>query len=269
MTATGALRDGGARRIGWWQRVSADEIAIRDLPFELTAVLAYAAAFIAFAAVIPWLIETYPMRLWGASDYLQDFWYAVVFKIVFLLVVPLAFFARRGYGPRDALLGWRPAPAALLAVIVVFVAGALLNADRAESIGRALDAMPAAEGLGRAAVGALLALLMAALPEELFYRCILQTRLEKTAGRAVAIALTALLFTAWHIPPRLALANGVEGQAGNLASVLIGTGAPVLLVALVFGLAWDRWRNLPALVAAHWGIDLLPIVSSLLQIPPR
>jgi membrane protease YdiL (CAAX protease family) len=87
--------------------------------------------------------------------------------------------------------------------------------------------------------------------------------------RLVAIAVTALLFTAWHIPPRLALAAGVEGRAGDLPSVLIGTGAPVLVVALVLGVAWDRWRNLPALVAVHWGIDLLPIVGSLLQIPPK
>ena len=257
------------RGTGWRQRVRADEIAISDLPLELAAALGYAVAFIALSAVIPGLIERYPLRLWGASDYLQDFWYAIVFKVGFLLAVPLLFFVRRGYRLRDALLGWRPLPSSVLVVMAAFAGGALLNSDRADGIGRALDVMPAAEGLGRVAVGALLALLMAGLPEELFYRCILQTRLEKAAGRVAAIAVTALLFTAWHIPPRLALADGVEGRAGDLASVLLGTGVPVLLVALVLGLAWDRWRNLPALVAVHWGIDLLPIVSSLLQIPPK
>ena len=269
MMAKGALRAGGARGLGWRQRVPAEAIAIRDLPLELAAALTYAVAFIALAAVIPLLIERYPLRLWGASDYLQDFWYAIVLKIVFLLAVPLALFVRRGYTLHDALLGWRPLPASVLAVLAAFVGGALLNADRAEGIGRALDVLPAAEGLGRVAVGALLALLMAGLPEELFYRCILQTRLEKATGRVSAIAVTALLFTAWHIPPRLALASGVEGNAGDLDSVLLGTGVPVLLVAVVLGLAWDRWRNLPALVAVHWGIDLLPIVGSLLQIPPK
>jgi len=258
-----------ARRGGWRQRVSADRITIRELPRELTALLAYALGYIALAAAIPWLIEHYPMRLWGASDYLQDFWYAVVFKIAFLLLVPLAAYLRRGYGLTDLLLGWRPAPSAVLAVLACFAGGALLNVDRAGGIGRALDAFPAPEGLGRLAAGAALALLMAGLPEELFYRAILQTRLEKAAGRATAVMVTALLFTAWHIPPRLALSHGVEGEAGDIGSVLLGTGVPVLVVAIAFGLAWDRWRNLPALVAAHWGIDLLPIVGSLLQIPPK
>ena len=258
------------RRRGWtWQRLPAAGMEIRDLGAETVFALGYALAFVILSAAIPWLISNYPLRLWGASDYLQDFWYAVVFKIGFLLAVPLIAFVRRGYGLRDALHGWRPLPVSVLAVLAAFAGGALLNADRADGIGRALDAMPAAEGLGRVAVGALLALLMAGLPEELFYRCILQTRLEKTAGRLVAIAVTALLFTAWHIPPRLALAAGVEGRAGDLPSVLVGTGAPVLAVAIVLGLAWDRWRNLPALVAVHWGIDLLPIVGSLLQVPPK
>jgi uncharacterized protein len=258
------------RRRGWgWQRVQAGEIAIRNLPAETALALGYALAFIALSAAIPWLIANYPLRLWGASDYLQDFWYAIVFKITFLLAVPLVVFLRRGYGLRDALLGWRPLPASVLAVLAAFAGSALLNADRAEGIGRALDALPAAEGLARVAVGSLLALLMAGLPEELFYRCILQTRVEKTAGRVTGIAVTALLFTAWHIPPRYALASGVEGNAGDLLSVLIGTGVPVLAVAIVLGLAWSRWRNLPALVAAHWGIDLLPIVGSLLQVPPK
>jgi membrane protease YdiL (CAAX protease family) len=249
--------------------VPASRIEIRELPAEAALALGYSLAFIALSAAIPWLIANYPLRLWGVSDYLQDFWYAIVFKIVFLLAVPSLCFLRRGYGLRDVLLGWRPLPASVLAVLAAFAAGALLNADRAEGIGRALDAMPAAAGLGRVAVGAVLALLMAGLPEELFYRCILQTRLEKAAGRLTAVAVTALLFTAWHIPPRFAMANGIEGRAGHLGSVLIGTGVPVLLVAIVFGLAWDRWRNLPALVAAHWGIDLLPVVGSLLQIPPK
>ena len=260
----------GRRRRGWtWQRVRADEIAIKNLPAEVILALGYAIAFIALSAAIPWLIVNHPLRLWGASDYLQDFWYAIVFKIALLLAVPLVAFARRGYGLRDTLLGWRPLPASVLAVLAAFAGGVLLNVDRAEGIGRALDAMPAAEGLGRVAVGAVLALVMAGLPEELFYRCILQTRLEKSVGRVAGIVITALLFTAWHIPPRLALAAGVEGRAGDLPSVLIGTGAPVLAVAIVLGVAWDRWRNLPALVSVHWGIDLLPIVGSLLQIPPK
>jgi hypothetical protein len=83
----------------------------------------------------------------------------------------------------------------------------------------------------------------------------------------VAIVATAVLFTAWHLPTRYLLASGVDGTAGDLPSVLTGTGLPTLVVGLLFGWAWDRWRNLPALVAMHWGIDLLPSVASFLRIP--
>ena len=78
---------------------------------------------------------------------------------------------------------------------------------------------------------------------------------------------TAVLFTAWHLPPRYVNATGAEGTAGDLPSVLLGTGLPVLAVAFILGWAWDRWRNLPALVMLHWGVDTLPSVASLLQIP--
>jgi membrane protease YdiL (CAAX protease family) len=258
------------RRFDWrWQRLTAAGIRVDDLGSETVLAVGYALAYIGLAAVIPFFIKRFPMPIWGASDYLQDFSYAVVFKIAFLLVLPWLAFLRLGYGVDDLVLGWRLRPSTLLAVLVAFAAGASLNLDRATAIGTALDTLPPAEGLERVAAGSLLALLMAGLPEEIFFRGILQTRLEKSAGRVVAIVVTAVLFTAWHLPPRLALSHGVEGEAGDLVSVLLGTGGPVLLVGLVLGLAWDRWRNLPALIALHWGIDLLPIVSSLLRIPPK
>jgi membrane protease YdiL (CAAX protease family) len=257
------------RRARLRQRVPVSEIAIRRPAAETAMAVAYALAYVGLSFLVPLAISRFPMPLWGASEFLQDVSYAIVFKIVFLLVVPVVAYIRLGYGTEDLLLGWRPRPAAVLAVIVAFAAGAAININRAPAIGAALDSLPIPEALGRSAVGTLLALLMAGLPEEIFFRGILQTRLEKTLGRAAAIVITALLFTAWHIPPRLALAQGVEGHAGDLVSVLIGTGAPVLVVALVLGVSWDRWRNLPVLVALHWGIDLLPIVSSMLRIPPR
>jgi uncharacterized protein len=272
MTTTVTAVPGGARRRGFswrWQRVPAAAISIPDNRHETALAVAYALAYVGLACLVPFFIARFPLRLWGASDYLQDFSYAVVFKIVFLLAVPVAVYASLGHRAGELLLGWRPRPAAVLAVLAAFAAGSALNLDRAEAIGAALDTLPPVEGLARIAAGSLLALLMAALPEEIFFRGILQTRLEKSAGRVVAIVVTVLLFTAWHIPPRLALSHGVEGEAGDLVSVLLGTGAPVALVGVVFGLAWDRWRNLPALVALHWGIDLLPIVSSMLRIPPR
>lgn len=74
------------------------------------------------------------------------------------------------------------------------------------------------------------------------------------------------LFTAWHLPTRYLLATGVEGTAGDLPSVLLGTGLPVFIVGLILTLLWDRHRKLVPLIAVHWGIDTLPAVSALLHV---
>jgi len=94
---------------------------------------------------------------------------------------------------------------------------------------------------------------------------LLQTRLEVVWGRVAAILVSVALFVAWHLPTRFLLAHGVEGEAGNLGSVLLGTGIPVGIVVLILALAWDRRRNPPALIAIHGAIDTIPIVASMLQ----
>jgi|SRR5450759_4057077 len=109
-------------------------------------------------------------------------------------------------------------------------------------------------------------LFTAALPEEIVYRGLLQTRLEATTPAPIAILVSAVLFTAWHLPSRYLLASGVEGRGGDLSSVVLGTGVPAFIVGLVFGVLWYRYRRLMPLITAHWGIDLLPGLSSLLGI---
>jgi membrane protease YdiL (CAAX protease family) len=85
----------------------------------------------------------------------------------------------------------------------------------------------------------------------------LQTRLEKVAGRLVAILVSVTLLTAWHIPTWYFLSRGVKGTAGDLMSVVMGTGIPVFIFGLIFALFWDRYRSLLPLVAARWGVDIL------------
>jgi len=41
---------------------------------------------------------------------------------------------------------------------------------------------------------------------------------------------------------------------------------PVLIVGLIVGVLWDRYRRLLPLIALHWGIDTLPLISSILGI---
>ena len=182
-----------------------------------------------------------------------------------LLLLPCVLAWRQGYRPRDLLPGWRLGSRSALTLAVVAALGLVLNLRHVGGIRQALD------GGGLALVptlilAALVPLLGAALPEEFVFRALLHSRLEAVAGRVLAWLVAALLFTAWHLPTRYLLAGGVEGQAGDLGSVLLGTGLPVFIVGLVFGWAWDRWRSLPHLVLAHWSIDLLPSISSFLGI---
>jgi membrane protease YdiL (CAAX protease family) len=60
--------------------------------------------------------------------------------------------------------------------------------------------------------------------------------------------------------------TGIEGSAGDLPSVLLGTGVPVFIAGLIFSLRWDRHRKLVPLIAAHGGVDTLPSISSLLHV---
>jgi hypothetical protein len=114
----------------FWQRVSVDELVIEQPEKEASVATAYAVFFVGLSVVTGLLIRRWPLPLLGAASFICDFWYSIVFKIVFLLA----------------------------------------------------------------------------------------------------------------------------------------TGVPVLVVGLVFGLLWDRYRSLMPLIAAHWGIDTLPTMVSFLGI---
>lgn len=250
------------------QRLPAADIDIQNPERELRVALVFSVAYVLAAVLTGLAMRAWPQPILGATYLTSDFTYVAFFKIGLLLVVPLVAIHRAGYGLGDLLLGWRPTPAAVARVVALFAFGVFVNASKLAPISVAASALAPSEGALRIGVGALLVFFTAALSEELVYRWALQTRIERLWGRLPAILLAAVLFTAWHLPTRYLLASGAEGQAGDLASVLLGTGLPVLIVGLIFGWAWDRWRNLPALVALHWGIDTLPSIASFLQLPP-
>ncbi|OOG76760.1 CPBP family intramembrane glutamic endopeptidase [Algoriphagus sp. A40] len=244
-----------------WQRVPAREIAFRNLRQESKFLLAYAIFYVILAFGIGFLILKFPLPLLGAKDFVQDFWYSAVFKFGFLLLLPaFLFFRIWNYSMRDLLLGIRPKPSVLIKGGLLIALGFSLNL---RYISKITEQLPVIEDAGlRLFVGTFLPLLIAGLPEELFFRGMLQTRLEKIWNAQLAVVISGLLFTAWHLPSRFFLANGVEGQAGDLGSVLLGTGLPVFLVSCFFGWHWARYRNLPLLILVHWAIDILPSLSS-------
>ncbi|WET83269.1 type II CAAX endopeptidase family protein [Amycolatopsis sp. QT-25] len=92
--------------------------------------------------------------------------------------------------------------------------------------------------------------------EEVFFRGMLQSRLEALFGRWPGILLTSLLFAWLHLP--------THGQTGSP-----WTGLPLTLGAIIafqgvhglfLGYLWSRYRNLWAQVAAHTAINTLPLL---------
>ena len=246
------------------QRVPVSEMRIERPREEALGAVAFALAYVLTAVATGLLVRAYPIPILGASEFTQDFWYEALFKGALLLVLPFAWLRAVGYRFADFSPGFRPGPRSSVVLVALFLAGNLLNLGHLGPIRDAMERFPAGGVALRLVVGLFLPLLTAAIPEEVVYRGILQTRLEKVLGRVGAILISVALFVAWHLPTRWLLAHGSEGRAGDAASVLLQTGLPVGIVGLAFALACDRWRNLPALVAVHWGIDLLPAIRSLL-----
>lgn len=249
-----------------WQRVSIDAVPIRHGRRELAWGIGYALFYILAAIAIGLVIRSHPAPIWGAARFNHDYWYAFVLKIGLLLVVPVAALRWAGYRADDFLLGWDDDRRRLLRLPLAYALGVAINLGHLPAILEALGSGSPPHPATRVALGALLPLFTAGLPEEIVFRGFLQTRLEAAAGRLAAITVTALLFAAWHLPSRYLLSHGAEGEAGSMVSILLGTGLPVFVVGLLLGLAFDRWRNLPTLVAFHWGVDTLPAVASFLMI---
>lgn len=248
-----------------WQRVPASVIPIKNLKRETTLSFGYSLVYILIAIGIGIAVKNYPMPILQAHGFIQDFWYAMVFKLLFLLLIPLGvFFLLWNYTLDDLLLGLRFKPSMMIKGSLLVLLGFFLNTKHLAPISEQIPLFQDASL--RLLIGILLPLFIAGIPEELFFRGILQTRLEKLLNAPIAIIITGILFTAWHIPSRFFLASGVDGNAGDLNSVLVGTGIPVFVVGTFFGWHWSRYRNLPLLILVHWAIDILPSISSFFQI---
>ena len=259
------------RRLGsWmrWQKVPVGELRIERPVKEAATASAFAVLYILVAVLTGLLIRWHPLPLLGSASFIYDFWYAIVFKILVLLTIPLLWYHRQGYSLSDLAPDWRWSPRNAIVLVLAFLAGVSLNLlqGRFDLVLEGAAHFTRGELGLRLAAGLILPFLIAGFPEEFVYRGILQTRLEKVGGRPAAILISVVLFTAWHIPTRYLLAQGVEGSAGDLTSVVLGTGVPVAIVGLVFAVFWDRYRNLPALIAAHWGVDVLPGIIAFLGI---
>jgi uncharacterized protein len=249
-----------------WQRIPAKTINYRKLDNEILILLSYAIFYIIAAYFTGLAILNFPSPILGAVDFNQDIWYSIVFKIFLLLIFPsVIFFFIWKYELKDLLLGLKPSVKNISATVLMVAIGFLLNSSKLKPIQENFSNFPDAPL--RLIMGIMMPLFTTGIPEELFFRGYLQTRLEKKWNRLAAILVSTVLFAAWHLPSRFLLANGSEGQAGDWGSVVIHTGIPVFIVGLVFSLHWSRYRNIVLLVLTHWAIDILPSVGSYFKIP--
>jgi len=101
-------------------------------------------------------------------------------------------------------------------------------------------AVPAAQNV---VVGVLITSLLIALPEELFFRSILQNLLETRLGRNGALLLAALLFGLSHFN---------HGATFNWRYVLLAS-----IAGVFYGRAWREHRQIFAAVVTHTGVDVV------------
>lgn len=229
---------------------------------EAYFLLGYAVLLVLLSLATGLLIRAMPAPMMGALSFTHSYWYVVGFKLLFMLTIPAVWFLRSGYRFAQLQPRWSFSPRNIAWTVAAFAAGFLLNGRYLHPIGEVLRSGQYGDSALRLVVALAMPLVSAAIPEEFYFRGLLQTRLERVWGRTTAVLLSVTLFTAWHLPTRYLLSKGVEGQAGDLGSVLLGTGAPVFIVGLVFALLYDRYRSLVPLIALHWSIDTLPTVAS-------
>jgi uncharacterized protein len=104
------------------------------------------------------------------------------------------------------------------------------------------------------AVVALFTFVTASVTEEIFYRVLLQSRLEALYGRWPAITATALLFAVMHVH------RFGDGEPWLIALLLLTSNGAL---ALFTGYLWSRYRNVWALFVVHGavnGLALLPVL---------
>jgi hypothetical protein len=101
---------------------------------------------------------------------------------------------------------------------------------------------PAFPHLGTVLTSILVTFLLVAIPEELFFRAILQNLLETRLGRTAAILATAALFGLSHFN---------HGAAFNWRYVLLAS-----IAGIFYGRAWRADRQIFASIVTHTAVDV-------------
>ncbi|TDQ55033.1 CPBP family intramembrane glutamic endopeptidase [Actinorugispora endophytica] len=212
---------------------------------EITRLCLCLAGFLLGAAVLSWVFGVFGDALTVLGT--------PVARTAFLAAVPVLLVDRGGLisvGARDGMerlairvrdhwRWWGAVPAAVALGVLLARQWATLLPLRVEFL-----------------LVAAVVLLTIALPEEVFFRALLQTRLEAGLGKAAGVVLTALLFAATYA----ALNRYVDFYR---ADVLAVDGDYVLSIAvygvngLLYGYLWARYRNIWLNIALRTGVLVL------------
>lgn len=87
-----------------------------------------------------------------------------------------------------------------------------------------------------------LVFVLTAIPEEFFFRGILQTRIEKVLKKPViALIITSTIFALYHIPYRLLITNSLT--YGSIKYTICSIFTQQFLIAIFLGVYWQKSRN--------------------------
>jgi membrane protease YdiL (CAAX protease family) len=105
--------------------------------------------------------------------------------------------------------------------------------------------------------------LYAGFPEEAFYRSMLQTRLELLFGTSSGIALSSLLFGLRHLPGRFFFVwlGTTHSPSTDFLLTLAVILSDQVVVGVMFGYMWHRYRNIYVNMAAHSVYDAVLFVG--------
>lgn len=213
---------------------SARPLAPARLRIETLLLLVIAAAFPALVPLLP-LPEDYVL-LKGA---------------MFLILAPCAMAAISRFGRAPSLAWDRPRVAVPWMLIPVVIA--VLH-DAVRSLVAPSDF--ASYSMEMLIIAAVATAITAGIGEEIFFRRLLQTRLEAVLGRWPGILSSAILFGLMHLPSH-----------GMLQGIGLGT-AQVIAVqgtaGVMYGWAWSRYRRLWVPILIHLSVNGTGVVLFLL-----
>jgi membrane protease YdiL (CAAX protease family) len=92
--------------------------------------------------------------------------------------------------------------------------------------------------------------ILTAIPEEFFFRALLQTRIEKVTNSPITgIIIASLVFAAYHIPYRLLSSNSLT--YGSIGYTIFSVLSQQFLMGIFLGIWWKKTRNVFSVSFIH------------------